>query len=95
MSGPRIISIAPVAEPWEYLYVSTERGGREIFAETILVWGLTETGTVQPVTATGNLRPDKPHALRRVEDGRIFSSSGQYGTKEEWLKALRAAEAAT
>jgi len=88
MSG-RIISIAPVGEPWEYLYVSTERGCREIFAEPVIAWGLAENGKVEPVTATGNLQSAKPHALRRVEDGRIFSSDGQYGTKEEWLKALR------
>jgi hypothetical protein len=59
----------------------------------VIAWGLADTGKVQPVTATGNLQPDKPHALRRVEDGKIFSGSGQYGTKEEWLKALREADA--
>ena len=89
MSDSKTIAIAPVAENWEYLYVSTERGGREILSEPVLVWGLADNGTVQPVTATGNLQPDLPNALRRVEDGRIFSTSGQFETKEEWLKSLR------
>lgn len=89
MQDSKIISIAPVAEPWEYLYVSTERGGKEILSEPVLVWGLGESGAVQPVTATGKLHPDKPNALRRVEDGSIFSADGQFETKEEWLKSLR------
>lgn len=89
MSDGKMISITSVAGNWEYIYISTERGAREVFAEPVIAWGLTETGIVQPVTATGSLTEGIAHALRNVEDGRIFDTNGQHQTREEWLKSVK------
>lgn len=81
----RIISIIQPHGEWEHIYyMEDEDGGRKLFSEPVIAWGLTAIGSVIPVVPTvPEGLPDSP-AIRKVGRPEIYVGSSIYNNEEEW-----------
>src|SRR5258708_4626725 len=79
-----IVSVVAPQGDWECLStISEEDGSKSVYAEPVLAWGLTVTGTLLPITTGERSGVEGDFGLRKMGDPRVYAGT-TYSDMDSW-----------